>query len=279
MEKHSLILGFFDGVHKGHREVIKTALCDAEPVLVTFKDSPALYFGKKAEYIFPREKNYEIIKSLGVAKIIEQDFSLLAKVSAEDYLSLLVNKFSPISISTGFNHTFGAGRQGNSEFLEQNQTKYKYKYYCSPACRIDGEVVSSTRIRELLMQGNIEKANEFLGSNFSLNSMVVEGEKRGHELGFPTANMIYPENIVKLPYGVYGVRVFDRPAILNWGIKPTFDGKNEVLEVHIPNFKGNLYNLPLEVEFIKKIRVEKKFANLDELKHQIQKDVEECLKL
>ncbi|MCM1003253.1 MAG: riboflavin biosynthesis protein RibF [Candidatus Gastranaerophilales bacterium] len=278
-ERHSLILGFFDGVHKGHREVIKTACCGEKSVLITFKDSPALYFGKNVEYILPREKSYEIIKSLGVDEIVEQDFSTLAEISADDYLDLLVKKYSPVSISTGFNHTFGKGRLGNSEFLTQNQTKYNYKYFCSPACVIDDEVVSSTKIREFLMQGNIEKANEFLDSNFLIKSTVIEGAKLGRQLGFPTANMIYPNGIVRIPYGVYAVKVSDKPAILNWGVKPTVNGKTEFLEVHIPNYEADLYNLPLEVEFIKKIRDEKKFANLDELKHQIKKDVEECLKL
>lgn len=279
MERYSLILGFFDGVHKGHREVIRSACCYSRPVLITFKESPALYFGKNVEYIFPREKSYEIVKSLDVAEIVEQNFAALANMSAEDYLSMLIEKYSPISISTGFNHTFGSGKQGTPEFLAQNQSKYDYKYCCSPACIIDGEVVSSTKIREFLIQGNIEKANEFLGSNFSVKSRVTEGEKLGRKLGFPTANMLYPKGIVRLPYGVYSGKVFDKPAVINWGMKPTVGGKTELLEVHIPNYEANLYNLPLEVEFLKRIRDEKKFANIDELKLQIKKDVEECLKL
>ena len=279
MEKVSLILGFFDGVHKGHRDVIKSALCADKTILITFKDSPALYFGKSFDYIYPREKSYSIIKSLGVDEIVEHDFSTLAEITAEDYLESLIKKYSPNSISTGFNHTFGKGRAGNSDFLEENQSKYNYKYICSPACMIEDEIVSSTRIRELLSEGNIEKANKFLGSSFSLKSTVIHGEMLGRKLGFPTANMLYPDNIVKIPYGVYGVKVMGKSAVLNWGIKPTVNGKSEILEVHIPNYEGDLYDLPLEVEFIKKIRDEKKFANLEELKHQIKKDVEECLKL
>lgn len=280
MEKVSLILGFFDGVHKGHRDVIKSAFCAKKTVLITFKDSPARFFGKNVEYIFPREKNYEIIKSLGVNEIVEQDFSKIADVSAEDYLeNYLIKKYSPSFIATGFNHTFGKGRLGNSDFLAKNQDKYGYKYFCSPACKIDDDIVSSTRIRELLTQGDIESANKFLDSNFSIKSTVVEGEKLGRKLGFPTANMNYPKNIVRLPYGVYGVKVFGMPAVLNWGVKPTVGSIGEVLEVHIPDFNKDLYGLSVEIEFVRKIRDEKKFENLDELKYQIQKDVEECLKL
>ena len=241
MDGISLILGFFDGVHKGHREVIRSAQANKK-ILVTFKDSPAGYFGGNTEYIYPREKSYEIIKSLGVNEIVEHDFATLADISAEDYLeNYLIKKYAPVSISTGFNHTFGAGRKGNADFLTQAQSKYNYKYYCTPKCTIEGEVVSSTRIRELIRQGEITKANNFLGSNFSIKSTVISGAKLGRELGFPTANMIYPQNIVKLPHGVYGIRALNRPAILNGGIKPTVNGNDEILEVHIPKFKADLY--------------------------------------
>lgn len=278
MRKTALILGFFDGVHKGHRDVIGTT--SDYRVLLTFSESPAKYFGSGVEYIYAREKNYEIIKSLGVDEIIEQDFSTLVNVSAEEYLEkYIIEKFHPSTISTGFNHFFGAKRLGTPDFLTKKQTKYNYQYLCSAPCKIDNEVVSSTAIRNLLKLGNIEKANKFLDSNFSLKSTVIEGEKVGRELGFPTANMEYPREIVKIPYGVYCVKVLGKSAILNWGMKPTFEGKKEVLEIHIPNFSKNLYGQTLEFEVLKRIRDEKKFLNIDELKQQIKKDVEECLKL
>ena len=127
------------------------------------------------------------------------------------------------------------------------------------------------------MEGNIKKANEFLASNFKLKSKVIKGNQLGRKLGFPTANMNYPEKIVKPPYGVYKAQVQNMPAILNWGIKPTINGKEEVLEVHIPNYNNDLYWKELEIEFLEKIRSEKKFNNLEELKAQIEKDLE-CLK-
>lgn len=280
MKRFSLILGFFDGVHAGHREVVKTALSEnTQSVLLTFKTSPSAYFGRNVEYIFPREKNYQLLKALGVDEIVEQDFSELANITADDYLNCLIDKYNPVSISTGFNYTFGANRSGNPDLLAQNQSKYNYNYICSNACLVDNEIVSSTNIRTLLKNGKIEKANRFLNSNFSIKSKVVEGEKLGRELGFPTANMVYPETIVKLPYGVYSAKVLDKPAVLNWGVKPTVNGRTEILEVHIPNFKADLYGQTLEVEFIKKIRDEKKFENIEELRLQIKEDVEECLKL
>ncbi len=279
MEDCSLILGFFDGVHKGHQAVINSAFPTKKAILLTFQDSPSIYFGKNIEYIYPREKNYELIKSLGVDEIVEQDFSKLADVNAQEYLeNNLIKQYSPNSISTGFNYTFGAKRGGNPKFLEDNQTKYHYKYFCAEPFCISNETVSSTKIREFLRNGNLEKANEFLGRNFSIKSTVIEGQKLGRQIGFPTANLQYPTNIVKLPHGVYSVKVFGKPAVLNWGIKPTVNGKNEILEVHIPNFEKDLYNTSLEIEFVKKLREEKQFANLEELKQQIKKDIEECLK-
>lgn len=280
-----LILGFFDGVHLGHREVIAQAVNYAnklgqKSVLVTFRTSPAEYFQKKCEYIFTREHSYNIIETLGVDFLYECEFSELVNISAKQYLEEnLVEKFSPISISTGYNHTFGANRLGTPELLNQYSTIYNYKYFCLPEYIFDIETVSSTLIKSYLKSGNIERANELLNSPFILKSKVIKGNQLGYKIGFPTANMIYPDKIVKIPYGVYIVRVMGKSAILNWGTKPTVDGFHEGLEVHIPNFNGDLYGQDLQIEFVKKLREEKKFDNIDILRNQIAKDVEECLKL
>lgn len=280
----ALILGFFDGVHLGHREVINQAVDYAKEnasktVLITFKSSPAEYFQKQFEYIFEREYSYEIMDALGVDYLYECEFSDLVNIPAQQYLEEnLIKKFTPISISTGFNHTFGANRQGTPELLEQYSTVYNYEYFCSPACIVEGETVSSTLIKSYLKTGDVEKANRLLNSSFSLKSTVVKGEQLGRKLGFPTANMLYPDKIVKIPHGVYIVKVMEKPAILNWGIKPTVNGFHEGLEVHIPNFEGDLYGQNLRIEFVKKLRDEKKFDNIETLREQIAKDVEICLK-
>ena len=280
----ALILGFFDGVHLGHREVINQAVDyakknGAKTALITFKSSPAEYFQKRCEYIFEREHSYKIMETLGVDYLYECEFSDLVNIPAQQYLEEnLIKKFAPISISTGFNHTFGANRQGTPELLEQYSIAYNYEYFCSPACILDGETVSSTLIKLYLKAGDIEKANRLLNSSFSLKTTVVKGEQLGRKLGFPTANMLYPNEIVKIPHGVYIVKAMGKSAILNWGIKPTVNGLQEGLEVHIPNFECDLYGQDLEIEFVKKLRDEKKFDNIETLKEQIAKDVEECLK-
>ncbi len=273
-QNSALILGFFDGVHAGHRDVIKNSKQGIK-VLVTFSKSPAEYFRTPFEYIYPREYNYNLIENLGVDYIFERDFKNLARISADDYLKDLIDKFNPISIITGFNHTFGANKQGNPDFLRKNQESYNY--ICTPPTIIENEIVSSTRIKELLKVGNIEKANKFLTRNFSIESVVIKGAQLGQKLGFPTANMKYPQNIVRIPYGVYKVYVAAMPAIMNWGVKPTI-GAEELLEVHIPNYESNLYGQRLRVEIVSKIRDEKKFESLEDLKNQIEKDVKICLK-
>lgn len=278
----SIILGFFDGIHLGHREVINSAINFAKKnntktLLITFKTSPAGYFNKNIEYIFDREDNYKLIENLGVDYLLELDFSEYIDMKADDFLKFLKKNFSPKSISTGFNYSFGKNREGSPSFLEKNQNKYEYKYFCIPEYKINSETVSSTNIKKALSEGNLIKANQYLSTNFKLKSTIIKGKQLGRKIGFPTANMKYPENITKIPYGVYKIKTLSMPAILNWGVKPTIDGKEEILEIHIPNFNNDLYNKELEIELLAKIRDEKKFDSIEELKKQIKKDIE-CLK-
>lgn len=273
-QQGSLILGFFDGIHAGHQNVIN-AVNHKPLIVVTFSSSPAEYFGKDFKYIYKRDYDYKILEDLDVDYVYEQDFSKIAKTTADEYLKNLVDKFNPKYIVSGFNHTFGVNKQGNSELLKINQGSYTY--CCVDKTIIFDEIVSSSLIKKYLKEGNIKKANKLLTREFLIESTVIEGVKLGRKLGFPTANLEYPSNIIKIPYGVYKVEVLDRIAIMNWGVKPTI-GSEEVLEVHIPNFSENIYGKKLQIKIIDKIRDEKKFNNLDELKAQIKKDVELCLK-
>ena len=275
----SLILGFFDGLHLGHRELILQAPNNTEKVLVTFSKSPAEYFTPKFNYIYPRKISYSIAEKLGIDYILEYNFSEILNIRAEDYLNNLIENFEPKYILSGFNHTFGKNKLGNAEFLKEKQQEYNYKYICVPEYKRDGKTVSSTYIKELLAVGQISKANSLLGEFFKLKSKVIKGAQIGRKIGFPTANMKYPKDIIRIPYGVYCVKAFNMPAVLNWGVKPTVNGKEEVLEIHIPNWGKDLYEKELEIEIIDKIRDEQKFKNLEELKTQIKKDVQKCLEL
>lgn len=285
--KNSLILGFFDGVHAAHRVVINSA-ADFKTdniILLTFKESPAVYFGKQAEYILSRENSYKKIKALGVNQIFEYDFSSIVNIKASEYLENIVREFSPVSISTGFNHTFGFNREGNSDFLKLNTKKYRYEYICTPPQMFGNEIICSSKIRELLRNGFIEDANKLLESNFVLEGTVIKGAQIGRTIGFPTANIVYPPKIVKIPYGVYAVNVnlqnnSVKKGIMNWGIKPTINtDAMPIAEIHIFDYQGNLYGQQINAEIIKKIRGEKKFSGIEELKTQIEKDISECLML
>ena len=273
-QQGSLILGFFDGIHAGHKNVISTVV-HKPLIIVTFSSSPAEYFGKDFKYIYNRKFNYKLLENLGVDYVYEQDFSKIAKITAEDYLKNIVDKFNPKFIVSGFNHTFGINKQGDKDLLAKNQGSYTY--CCVDKTTISSETVSSSLIKDYLKNGNIKKANELLTKEFTIESSVIEGAKLGRVLGFPTANLKYPDNIIKIPYGVYKVDVLGKIAVMNWGIKPTI-GASEIMEVHIPNFNNDLYGKKLQIKILDRIRDEKKFNNLDELKKQINKDIEECLK-
>ena len=274
----SLALGFFDGVHSGHRKVIQAAktLCNNKTAVITFKEHPfAQNFDK---YITTRDERAKLISLLGVDYLFELDFTEeFSQISAEEYLKMLYEFFHPPVISTGFNHTFGKNKAGNPEFLKNYQDKYNYKYVEIPPQTMDGEVISSSKIKEYLNNGNILSANKMLGYNFSIKGTVIHGNHIGRTIGFPTANIKYPDKIIQIPYGAYSAAINDMKAIVNFGKKPTIGENLEpVVEAHILNFDKNIYNTDIEIKFIKKIRDEKKFNSLDELTAQINKDIKEC---
>lgn len=282
----SLALGFFDGVHLGHKKVIKSAVDFAKrngikSAVVTFKEHPCCFFrGIRPKYILTREERLKHIEALGVDYVYLLDFnSKLCMLSAEDYLrEVLVGNFSPKSISTGFNHYFGAKKSGNVTLLAEKQLEYGYKYFEIPPQKVFGKTISSTAIRELLSKGQIKNANEMLGYNFSITGEVVKGQQLGRTIGFRTANLIYPNELIDLPFGVYSTFVTidgkKYQGVTNFGIRPTVSDSHKcTLETHILDFEKDIYGKYITVEFIKMIRAEKKFKSLDELKNQIIADV------
>ena len=276
----ALAPGYFDGVHLGHQKVIKSAVDYAQnngkkSAVITFKDHPCCYFyGVCPKYILSRKQREEEIAKLGVDFLYELDFNeTLAGLSAEEYLkNILIKYFSPAAISTGFNHHFGARKSGDAEFLRQHQDRFKY--FEIPPQKINNEIISSTAIRNYLNKGEIAKANEMLGKNFSISGKVIEGQKLGRKLGFRTANLIYPAEIVDIPFGVYEVQTTYGKGITNFGIRPTVSStKKAVLETHILDFDKDIYGKTIKVEFLRMLRKEQKFNSLDELKRQITIDI------
>lgn len=280
----SLALGYFDGVHLGHQAVIKNAVNYAKQnggksAVITFKDHPCCFFhGVCPKYILTREYREKFIADLGVDYLYELDFEKLAGLSAEEYLeNILIKHFSPKSISTGFNHNFGHNKTGDVKFLEQESVKYNYKYFALPPQKYDGEVISSTKIRKLLSDGQIDTANKMLGRNFIIEGTVIKGRQIGRTIGFRTANILYPLELIDIPFGVYSVLVNyasqTYQGIANFGVRPTVNGQGALLEVHIIDFERDIYGEVLEVKFIKMLRTERKFDSLDSLKQQISRDI------
>lgn len=284
----SLALGFFDGVHLGHKVVIESAVEFAKKhgnksAVITFSDHPCCYFwGVCPQYILSREAREKKIAQLGVDYLYELDFESIAGLTAQDYLKdVLVNYFTPLSISTGWNHNFGCNKSGNVKFLHNNSKKYGYEYFELTPQKFNNEIISSTTIRKLLAKGNIEKANAMLDYKFSIKGKIVKGNQIGRKIGFKTANLEYPPELINLPFGVYSVDVtfqstpstVKHRAIANFGTRPTVNGSRAILEVHILDFDKDIYGETIIVEFNKMIRTERKFSSLDALKNQIILDI------
>jgi len=281
----SLALGYFDGLHKGHQKVILNAVDYAKTLnkksaVITFKDHPCCYFwGVSPKYILTREERRNKIAELGVDFLYELDFKDFFNISADNYLKdILIKYFSPIAISTGFNHNFGYNKEGNTCFLKDKSSEFGYKYFMIQAETCNNCVISSTKIRELLACGFIEEATEMLGYNFSVSGYVIDGQKLGRVIGFRTANITYPNELIELPSGAYYTKICHNgniyPALTNFGVKPTVSDSNvKTLEAHILNFNENIYGQNIKIEFIKKLRDEQKFSSIDELKSQIMSDI------
>ncbi len=285
----NLALGFFDGVHLGHQAVIKAAVEHGKTTVVTFIDHPFCYlYNLKPKYILSRQQRREHIKALG-ADMVELDFANVAQLNAGQYLDFLQQEFSPNAIFTGHNHTFGKDKAG-AEFLRAHFENY---FEIAPVT-LNNEIISSTKIRTALTQGDIEAANAMLGYNFAIEGEVIEGQKLGRQLGFATANVIYPDELIEIPYGVYEAKVAKYKAAANFGVRPTVNDAGQkpsralnglapatpptnalcaLLEIHILDFNKDLYGQTINIEFLKMLRPERKFGSLDELKAQIQKDI------
>ena len=278
----SLALGYFDGVHLGHQSVIKQAVNFAKEnntksAVITFKDHPCCYFyGVCPKYILTRRQREEQISKLGVDYLYELDFESISGLTAEEYLkNILIKHFTPTAVSTGYNHNFGYKKSGGVKYLAQEAKKFDYEYFEMSPQKLNNEIISSTAIRNLLSKGFIEKANNMLGYKFLTTGTVIKGNQIGRTIGFKTANIIYPGELINLPFGVYSVDTEYGKGIANFGTRPTVDGKGVLLEVHILDFDEDIYGKNITVEFNKMIRSEKKFSSLEELKQQINKDIQQ----
>ena len=281
----ALAIGFFDGVHTAHRKVISSCVEYAKnnnlkSAVLTFREHPCIsIWNVKPQYIVTKQKRIDLISNLGVDYLYIVDFtSNISQLSPNEFIEILYKKISPKAIFTGYNFFFGKNKSGNTDILKRNEKKYDYFYYEIPEQKINNITISSTNIRNYLKSGNIYMANCLLGYEYSFSSKVIEGEKIGRSIGFPTANLEFPEQLMPLKYGVYSACVKycgqRYNAIINFGTKPTVNTNNNLsVEVHILNFNKTIYGEFITIFPKKYIREQKKFDSIKELKNQISKDI------
>ena len=282
----TIALGFFDGVHLAHQKLIQNAVDFAikngtKSAVVTLKQQPYCFLHNiSPRYILSRNDSFNIIGKLGIDYLIELDFEKISEMTSYEYLKdILVKYFSPVGIFTGFNHHFGLNREGNCDFLKKYAPEFGYKFFSLSSQKMNNELISSSAIRDYLEKGDIKNANLMLGREFFVSGTVIDGNKIGRTINFPTANMNYPSDIIQIPNGVYSVKAeFHDGRILkgisNFGIKPTFNNSAKILETHIlDGFDEDIYGRRIKIHFLSFIRPEQKFGNIIELQEQIKKDI------
>ena len=283
----SLALGFFYGVHIAHQKLIQKNVDfskqnSLKSAVITLKQQPYCFLKHiEPKYISSRAESYKIIENLGIDYLIELDFNEISGMTSYEYLeNILIKYFTPKAIFTGFNHHFGLNREGDCDFLAKYQYNFGYKFEMLNSQKLNGNLISSSAIRRYIEQGDIKNANSMLGREFCVSGIVVEGNKIGRTINFPTANICYPQDIIEIPNGVYAVTVELENSqyfkgVANFGTKPTVNKTNvKTLETHILNgFNKDIYGEKIKICFEKFIRCEKKFTSIDDLKNQIKKDI------
>ena len=278
-------LGMFDGVHLGHAYVIRHAIEIAKKIggtaiVFTFSNHPLTVIAPDDAPLMIGSKNLrrDIFSDMGVDVLIEIPFTKeFSRKSPEEFLELLEEKIAPACVVTGPNYTFGRFGRGNGRLLLREAENFGFKAEVCQSFTVDRKIVSSTRIRALIAAGDLISANQLLGRNFTYAGEVVNGDKRGRKIGFPTANIEISDRRAMLPNGAYVVRVKVRGnfynGIANIGDNPTFKVARRRLEVFIDNFSENIYGEEIFISFISKIRDEKVFSSVEELKTQLNEDL------
>jgi riboflavin kinase/FMN adenylyltransferase len=266
-------IGVFDGVHKGHRAVID----DADTVL-TFDPHPLTVLHPEAapKLIMPANVKRDVIDGLGVEEMVVIPFDReFSQLSAEDFIKrILVEQLGAKRVSVGENFRFGAKAKGDPEMLASHD---EFETRVVPLVEVDGETVSSSRVRALVAAGEVEAAMRCLGAPFMLEGEVVEGDKRGRELGFPTANVVPDDRLVVPGHGVYAAFANGHPAAINVGIRPTFEtGRGLLVEAFLIEHEEDLYGKNLRVAFVSRLRGERRFPSAEDLIAQMHRDVAEA---
>ncbi|MGH2954782.1 MAG: riboflavin biosynthesis protein RibF [Solirubrobacterales bacterium] len=271
-----IAIGTFDGVHVGHRRVIAGA-----DTVLTFEPHPLSVIHPEAapKLIMPFEIKRDVIDGLRASELVvigfDEEFS---RIPPEEFCGrILADKLGAEEVSVGENFRFGARAAGDPEMLAARE---EFSTRIAPLVEVDGETVSSTRIRALVAAGDVEGAMRCLGAPFLFEGTVVEGDKRGRTLGFPTANVVPDEEFVYPGHGVYAAFANGVPAAVNVGVRPTFEtGRGVLIESYLLDSDLDLYGQTLRIAFIARLRGEKRFSGVEELVAQVHRDVEEAREL
>ena len=291
--KYCLAIGVFDGVHRGHQQVIQTAMedaraCGAKAAVLTFDRHPmrTLAPTRAPRMLTSTPHKLELIRQLGVEVCLVIEFTHeFADTPAEAFVDMVAGHTPGLqTICVGSRFRFGKDRHGNAALIREIGARRGFRLHELPSLTLGGEIISSTVVRKEIAAGDLKKAEQMLGRPFSILGTVVPGDALGRTIGFPTANL-NRHNEVLPPHGVYAVRARIagqlRPGLVNIGLRPTVKkGAHEpVTELHVLDFSGDLYGTDIEVFFVARLREEQKFASLDELRAQIQRDEQAARRL
>ncbi|HAA84030.1 MAG: Riboflavin biosynthesis protein RibF [Thermodesulfobacterium sp. 37_54] len=281
----AVTIGSFDGIHLGHKNLFRETFAlstelGVTPLLVSFDPHPRTVLFPEANFklLTTFEEKLDLFFRLNIEHVAIIPFSVnMAKLTPDLFVEeYLVDSLKAKGVVIGFNFRFGRKREGDPEFLKRLGERFGFVVKTVDPVTVDHTTVSSTLIRQTIEKGDIEKANLFLGHRYFLIGKVIKGQGLGKKLGFPTANIEIPKNKLLPPSGVYAVWVYYQnqrfKGAMNIGVKPTFEQKELTVEVHLLGFNQELYGKQLKVEFVKKIRPERKFGSIEELKAQISKD-------
>ncbi len=275
MTKCAIALGMFDGVHIGHKAVLKGAVDSPyKSVAVTFKSIPF----KSGGSIMSAEEKRQKLLSFGVDEVLFLDFGEVCSLSPKEFLNYLQDKYDLAKICCGFNYRFGNKAAGDTAFLKAWCDAENIEFFECPEVVFGGQTVSSTRIKELFLQGDVETANLLLEETFSFDAEVQKGDARGRTWGFPTLNQHYPENLAEVKRGVYQTVVTisgrEYNAVTNIGVRPTYETPFVAAESFVLDYDGNCYGKRVKTRLIKFLREEKKFSSKEELINAIKNDAE-----
>ncbi len=292
LSRSAVALGFFDGVHIGHRELIKKTVAEAKKiggraVVYTFSEHPSHVISpdKKVKTIYSNRKKAEVFESLGVDVVIFDDFKDVKNFTPLEFVqNVLINTFDAESVICGYNFRFGKGNTGDIDTLSSIISSFGRKLFVIPPVCAGDEPVSSNRIRALIESGDVRSAHLLLSQPYTVVSKVVHGKHIGHSLGYPTANTEFEKESVVPLRGVYFTKALlcekEYIAVTNVGLRPTIhDGaENDVCETHIIGFDGDFYGENLSVSFYARARDEREFDSLASLSSALRQDVENSKK-